>query len=184
MGKKLQDFSISEVASVNCCDILFKKIYLMALQARKREVVFVCVGNPKYYYDSFAYMVFNGIRQLRVKTMPGIKFIFVGFKAGLFGSSTGAKLVYIKSKHPNALIIAIDSALAKHKDGLGCLVFEKQFVSLSHFSHAHKEDHCVDGVIEFCALDYNKTQLNPFAIKHVAHKFCQSFARFCANMSY
>ena len=95
------------------------KLQKYVLENRYKEIVFVCVGNYKIWYDSFAPQFAESLRE------SNINCYVYGGKNSIVPDNLIDYMTFIETKHARALIIVVDSCLVTD-DRNSCCFFVKK----------------------------------------------------------
>ncbi|ABY91752.1 spore protease YyaC [Thermoanaerobacter brockii subsp. lactiethylicus] len=82
--------------------------------------VFLCIGTDKFISDSLGPIVGN----LLTKSLPPTYFVYGTLKRPIHAINLEENIKYIKKKHPNSKIIAIDASLGD-KESIGKISIKK-----------------------------------------------------------
>ncbi len=86
----------------------FEKLYRIS---QEREVVFLCLGNPKIWYDCFGPMFGNLLRYLNLD-----KFIYGNVDAPITAKNIEHYVELIYKFHINPYIVVVDATLSKNAE--------------------------------------------------------------------
>lgn len=81
--------------------------------SKGREIVFLCVGNPKIWFDSFGPMMGSLLKQLNLE-----KFIYGNVDAPIASNNLESYIELIYKFHINPYIVVIDSSLSKSEESI------------------------------------------------------------------
>ncbi|SHE46539.1 putative sporulation protein YyaC [Thermoanaerobacter uzonensis DSM 18761] len=82
--------------------------------------IFLCIGTDKFISDSLGPIVGN----LLSKSLPPTYFVYGTLKSPIHAMNLEENMKYIKKKHPNSKIIAIDASLGD-KESIGKISIKK-----------------------------------------------------------
>ena len=87
---------------------ILSKIEKLKEISKKQEVVFLCVGNPKIWFDSFGPMMGSLLKYLNLE-----KFIYGNLKSPIKAENLEQYVNMIYRFHINPFVVVIDSAISK-----------------------------------------------------------------------
>ena len=91
----------------------YKKIEKLREISKSHEIVFLCVGNPKIWYDSFGPLFGNLLKYLEIN-----KFVYGDVKAPITSQNIDYYIECIRKFHVKPYIVVIDSALSVDCSGI------------------------------------------------------------------
>lgn len=86
---------------------LYKKIEEMLKKGRNKEIIFLCVGNPKIWFDSFGPIIGSILKHLNIE-----KFIYGNTLSYINAENIESYIKMIYGFHTNPFIIVFDNALS------------------------------------------------------------------------
>ena len=86
---------------------IYQQLEFLKKQAAQREVVFLCVGNSKVWFDSFGPLVGSFLQYLEFP-----KYIYGNLKTSITKSNVEKYIDMIYKFHINPFIVVIDSAIS------------------------------------------------------------------------
>lgn len=93
--------------------MLYKEFEKVERIAKDREVVFLCVGNSKVWFDSFGPTMGSLLMHLDLE-----KFIYGNLRANITSRNIGEYVDMIYKLHIDPFIVVFDNALSKENVGL------------------------------------------------------------------
>ena len=95
----------------------FNKLADCIKNYKYKEVVFFCVGNSKVWYDCFAPLLADKLREKALKNA----FIYGGKQFSITPTNLIEYIDFIKRIHSNACIIVVDNLLTFNSDDCGLI---------------------------------------------------------------
>lgn len=116
---------------------LYKSLEKMIKKAGKREIIFLCVGNPKIWFDSFGPIVGSVLKHLKIE-----KFIYGNTLSYINAKNIEHYVKMIYGFHTNPFIIVFDNAISndleptlKIREGeIKCASFSKNPVYVGDYN--------------------------------------------------
>lgn len=101
------------------------KVYLAIkdIVDKDRETVFICIGSDRTIGDSFGPFVGLKLRRLLVNNVYGTIY------DPIHANNLKTRVKEIKTKHPNAFIVAVDACLCSSKRTIGDIVIKREAIN-------------------------------------------------------
>jgi len=102
----------------------YKAVEYICQKSKEREVVFLCVGNSKIWFDSFGPMVGSLLKIIGVNN-----FVYGNVYSNVIPTNIAYYIENIYKFHLNPYIVVIDSCISKNIDD--CLIFKEDSLTCS-----------------------------------------------------
>ena len=102
-----------------------ENLFLIALK-QNLEIVFLCIGTPKFFGDSFGPIVGDKLLGL------GLPFwVFGNSKSFVDANNARSTQKVVSVVHPNSLLVVVDALSTKNKSNVGDVVLSNNYVGLN-----------------------------------------------------